>query len=100
LGTPFACSVKVTWAYAIRPFSLICAAPCAAYGLLTSPTPSMRPIDSSAGSIRERTDSSRTVPSSTFHTTVSVSPDRSGKAFCIRLYARVESVFGRVKVSA
>ncbi len=44
----------------------------------------MRPISASADSIRERTAASRTVPSSVFHTTVSVSPARSGNALRIR----------------
>ncbi len=44
----------------------------------------MRPISASAVSIRERTAASRTVPSSVFHTTVSVSPERSGNAVRIR----------------
>lgn len=84
----------------MRPFSLIWAAPPEAYGLVTSPTPGIFAISASFGSIRDRTESSRTVPSSTFHTTVSVSPADCGKAFSIRSYARVESVFGREKVSA
>jgi hypothetical protein len=50
--------------------------------------------------MRERTAASRTVPSSVFHTTVSVSPARSGKALRIRSYARLESVSGREKTSA
>jgi hypothetical protein len=54
----------------------------------------------SAGSIRDRTASSRTEPSSTFHTTVSVSPELCGNAFSIRSYAREESVSGREKTSA
>lgn len=58
----------------------------------------MPAISLSAGSIRSRTDPSRTEPSETRHTTVSVSPERSGKAFTIRSYACVESVFGRLKL--
>lgn len=70
------------------------------YGLVTPPTPAILPIFSSTGWIRDCTDWSRTVPASTFHTTVSVSPARSGKAFSIWSYARLESVFGREKTFA
>ncbi|CAM5231921.1 hypothetical protein SFUMM280S_02824 [Streptomyces fumanus] len=53
----------------------------------------------SAGTIRDRTEASRTDPSSTFHTTVSVSPELRGNAFSIRSPARAESVSGREKTS-
>ncbi len=65
------------------------------YGPETSPTPSIPAIFFSAGSMRDFTAASVTLPSSTFHTTVSVSPELCGKAFSIRSSARVESVSGR-----
>ncbi len=92
-GMPLACSLKVIWAYAIRPSSLT-------WGSVISPTPSIRPISARAGSIRDVTAASRAEPSSTFHTTVSVSPAVSGKAFSIRSYALLESVSGKEKTFA
>lgn len=67
---------------------------------MTPPTPFMPAILSSAGWIRDRTSSSRTEPSSTFQTTVSVSPALAGNAFSIRSYAFLESVSGREKTFA
>ena len=52
-------------------------------------------MSSRTGRIRSRTAWSRTDPSSTFQTTVSVSPEVFGKAFSIRSYALLESVSGR-----
>lgn len=60
----------------------------------------MAAILSSAGWIRDRTSWSRTEPSSTFHTTVSVSPALAGNASSIRSYAFLESVSGREKTFA
>lgn len=84
--------VYVTVAYAVRPSRLICAAPALSYGLTTVPTSFCRAILASAGSIRCRTDASRTEPESTCHTTVSASPERSGTTLSIRSRTFADSV--------
>ena len=84
--------VYVTVAYAVRPSLLICAAPAGPYGLPTEPTSFCPAIFASTGSIRCRTDASRTEPESTCQTTVSPSPDCAGTALSSRSSTFADSV--------